>query len=362
MPLYPMNIYFGRAFMPESAMLCCSVFGIYFFSQWMDKQDLKNFLFAFLFVSFAILIKLPTAYIGLPLLFLALNKYGNKAFINWKIILFVILVFLPVALWYYHAHQLFINGGASFGIWNAGEDKWGNFNLIITPKFYNDIFLASIAERHLTYAGFVMFLVGLFIKRQSKQERLFDWWLIAVIVYFLIVAKGNNVHDYYQLPFALPACVFIGKAFAKVIDPDNIRLSFQRSKLWFSLTTVVFICLVLLSYFRMENFMSKEDVNSPIFKLSNEIQSVSSRDELVITMSSGNPAVLYHTHRKGWVAWTVQLNDEFLNGKISEGAKYVIGEKSDLKSDADFAAIQSLMEKYTTVSNNDEYYIIRLTN
>lgn len=356
----PMNIYFGRAFMPESAMLCCSVYGIYFFSEWIDKNNLKNFLFATLFVSLAILIKLPTAYIGLPLLFLALNKYGSRAFVNWKIILFVLLVFIPVVLWYNHAHQLLLNGGVSFGIWDAGTDKWGNFDLIITPKFYNDIFLVSIAERHLTYAAFIMMIAGLFIKRRSKNELLFDWWLISVIVYFLIVAKGNNVHDYYQLPFALPASVFIGKAFAKVFDFGSIKESFSKRRLIFSVTSIALVCLLLLSFFRMSNFIKQENINSPIFELSREMNN---EDEgLVITVSSGNPVVLYNSHRKGWVAWASQIDSSFIANKINEGARYVIGEKGELKSEQDFERIQSLMGNYKTIKNEDGYYIIELSS
>lgn len=359
--IIPMNIYFGRAFMPESTMLCCIVYGIYFFSEWVEKQDVKNYLLAFIFVSLSILIKLPSAYIGLPLLFLALNKFGGKAFINWKIILFVVIVFVPVALWYYHAHQLLVNGGASFGIWDAGTDKWGNLDLIVTAKFYNDVFIKSIAERHLTYAGFVMMLIGLFVKRQSKSERLFDWWLISVIIYFLIVAKGNNVHDYYQLPFALPASVFIGKAFEYVIDPENIKQSFQNRKSLFVFTSLAFIILVLLSTFRMINFMDKEDSKAQIFELSKTIKEKTNNEDLIITVTNGNPVALYHMHRKGWTAFTSQLDEKYINEKIEEGADYIAGEKGELQNEAEFEKIGEIMSNYEVVENTDGFYIIKLT-
>src|SRR3989304_1883280 len=101
--ILPLNIFYGRAFMPEAAMLMCSVYSIYFFSEWIDKENktltpnpsphgegrndkvishishsfslkqsnlvlIKYFIPAWLFTVLAILIKLPTLYLGLPLI------------------------------------------------------------------------------------------------------------------------------------------------------------------------------------------------------------------------------------------------------------------------------------------------------
>ncbi|MCI0449927.1 MAG: glycosyltransferase family 39 protein [Chlorobi bacterium] len=172
--IIPLNIFYGRAFMPEQAMLMCSVYSVYFFSKWLDKGGGRFFSLSFLFTSLAVLIKLPSLYIGLVLLYLAYQKHSFALLKNYKLWLLALLVLIPPALWYYHAHQLFVDGGVSFGIWTFGQDKWGTFGLLIEPAFYNDVFFKSIAERHLTYPGFILCILGLFIKREHPKEKLFD--------------------------------------------------------------------------------------------------------------------------------------------------------------------------------------------
>jgi len=246
--IIPLNIYFNRSIMPETTMLMCSVYGIYFFSEWIDKEKWKYFILAYLFIVLAVLIKIPCLYLGFPLMFLAWTKYKGKLFINWKIILMVVMIFIPVVLWYYHANQLLKETGLTFGVWDS-RDKWSRLEIIFSFKFYNDVFFKSIAERHLTYASFIPFIIGLFIKRNNLRERLFDVWLLAIIFYMLVLAKGNQTHEYYQLPFVLPAAIFAGKAFAKYfpIRLDNFK-SIEK-KTWISYLFAAFFVFTIILIF-----------------------------------------------------------------------------------------------------------------
>lgn len=358
--ILPLNIFYGRAFMPESAILLCSVFGIYFFSEWLDSGRSKDFVLSWLFVSLAILIKIPTLYLGLPLVFLAWNKYGKTTFKIWQIWLLAFLVLLPVVLWYYHAHRIFLQSGLSFGIWGFGTDKWGNFNLLFTAEFYNRVFFKSIAERHLTYAGFIPFLIGLFIKREKRGEKLFDWWLIAVVIYFLIVAKGNQVHEYYQLPFILPAAVFVGKAFAKYLPLNHIRESFKVSRASFSIFSLCLVGIFMLSYFRYSNFVKKETFNSPLFNLASAVKGLTAKNYLVVAVSEGNPVVLYRCERKGWNSSPDQLDPAFLHEKQVLGAKYLIGEKSSFDTGPRQQRLREILQRFTVVKNDKDYFIIKI--
>jgi 4-amino-4-deoxy-L-arabinose transferase-like glycosyltransferase len=358
----PLNIYFGRAFMPEPAMLCCSVYAVYFFSEWISRKDTKNFILAALFTSFAILIKLPALYLGLPLLFLAYNKWGIRFLLNRKLWLMAVIVIIPPAAWYYHAHQLLLNGGASFGIWEAGKDKYANWELVLSFKFYNDVFFKSIAERHLTYAGFIAFIYGLFIKRKTGEEKLFDWWLIAVIIYFIIAAKGNQVHEYYQLPFALPASVFAAKAFSKFISLTRIKESFKEARTAAVLSLAVFAVLCILSFLRLANFMKSEDYNSPLFRLEEYVKRELPAGKLVITISEGSPIHLYRTARKGWAAWPDALTEDYLSDKIKNGAEYIIGETPVFRTPEQRNRLENLMQKYEVVNYSPDIFVLKLKN
>lgn len=358
--IIPLNIYYSRAFMPESMMLMFIVYGIYLFVLWLEDEKLSNFIFSALFISLAVLLKIPTLYIGLPLLWLAMQKYGKKVFANLSLWVYSIIILIPVVLWYCHAHQLFLQTGLSFGIWGFGTDKWGNLNLLISPSFYNKIFFMSIAERHLTYAGFIPFIIGLFIKREQKYEKLFDFWLISVLIYFIIVSGGNNVHEYYQLPFILPAVVFTAKAFEKYLPLENTKPAFKSNKLRFVFFALCFVLIPVLSYLRVANFMRGENRNDTVFKITGEVKQISSKNDLIITLCDANPVYLYLSDRKGWFVVPAAFTaDEILKLK-DKGAKYLIGEKSFIKSESESEVLNEITGKYKVIENNEYYFIIKL--
>lgn len=356
--ILPLNIYFTRVFMPESLMLMCSIYGIYFFLIWIDEGKPMNYLLSLFFISTACLIKLPTLYIGLPLAFIAFQKYGWKMFLKPKIIFFVIVVFLITGLWYYQAHQLFKITGLTFSIWNFGEDKWGMTDLLFKPGFYNDIFIRGIGERHLTYAGFVILIWGLFLKRNTKFEKLFDFYLIAVIIFILIAPQAHIAQEYYQLPFNIPASVFIAKIFSRYIKPENFKDLFRKNKFACSIALTGFVFILLLSFLRVQHFMKSEDLNAPLFRLTKEVKGVVPENDLIITVSSENPVFLYHSERKGWTTYPAAINEKYISKLKDDGAKYLISEKSEFREHIN--ELDFLLSNYQIVSNTGDYFIVKL--
>jgi hypothetical protein len=188
----PLNIFYGRAFMPESMMLMSSVTGIACFVSWVQERRMRHLLWSAVFVALAVLLKIPTLYLGIPLLYLSWVACGRRFLLEWRLWLFAACVLLPVALWYAHAHGIYLQSGLTFGIWMFGTNKWGMIGPLLTVKFYNDVFFKSIAERHLTYAAFIPVAAGLFMQRTRPLERLFDWWLIGLLVYVALVPLGHR--------------------------------------------------------------------------------------------------------------------------------------------------------------------------
>lgn len=255
--------------MPESLMLMCSVYGIYFFTELLDYGGWKNYILTFIFTAFAILIKLPALYIGFLMLFLIFQKYGKTSYAQWRLFILGILILLPAIAWYYHAHDLFVQTHLTFAIWDFSGDKWTNLKTLLNIDFYQGVFLRNIAERHLTYPGFILFIFGLFIKRTNKKEKIFDFWLISVLIYFIVVARGVNAHEYYQLPFTLPASIFIGKTINKIIENyKEIKLSLSR-KIIFAISLLLIVLIPVLSALRVINFYKSENEDNPIFKCAN---------------------------------------------------------------------------------------------
>lgn len=358
--ILPLNVYFSRAFMPESALLMCITYGLIWFKLWVDTDKLKFLLLSSFMVSMAVLLKLPTLYIGLPLLYLVWKKFGMQIFKKFHLWIYSIIILIPVVLWYYHAHQLYSETGLTFGIWGFGNDKWGNFNLLINPSFYNDLIFKNIAERHLTYAGFFVFLIGLFLKRSSSSDTFFDYWLVALVIYFLIVAKGNMVHDYYQLPFTLPASVIMARVFNRYINLLNLK-EFVPKKI-FSKTFLFQLCLfgiLILSTARLKHLFDKENLNNPVFKLVHTAIMFVPKHDLVVSLCDGNPFILYHARRKGWIVNFEKDNLYDIVHYSKKGAKYVLGLVEGIPDNA-IRKFERLFKNYSVISKNDKYFIVKL--
>lgn len=154
--------------MPESMLLCFSVLGVYFFSKWLSSEKPGYFVLSAVFVSLACLIKIPTLYIGLPLLYLAWLKFGKVVFAKKSLWLYASLVFGSVALWYYHAHMIYLQSGLTFGIWGYGTDKWGNWDMVASWGFWYRIFFERLAEKHFTIFGFILLTIGFSFKAQTR--------------------------------------------------------------------------------------------------------------------------------------------------------------------------------------------------
>lgn len=316
----PMNVYYNRAFMPDTAMLAASVASVYFFARWTDNARLRDFLLSALATALAALLKLPALYLGLPLLYLAHRRFGAGGLKEVRVWVFGVLVLAPVALWYYHAHQLFRTSGLTFGIWAYGADKWGNWELVSSFDYWNNILFKRITERNLTWVGFGLMIIGMLFPRRSARERVFDFWILAIVIYFVVVGQGNAAHEYYQLPFFLPACVYVGKLYARYFDFS------LRPKA----TVLLGLCLsgiLIASGLRYVYFyLAREDPGiSLFFYLAREVREKTPGDARIVSFLGGDPSIFYWSHRKGWNARPAEVTDALLDDLSRRGADYAVG-------------------------------------
>ncbi|MFQ5600017.1 MAG: ArnT family glycosyltransferase, partial [Candidatus Krumholzibacteriia bacterium] len=316
--ILPLNIYYSRAFMPESAMLLCTVLGVHLFWEWRQRGRFAFGVLGAVFVSLAVLLKSTSLYLGILLLALAWEGRGKRCLLEWRLWLLAALVLLPVWGWYAHAHRIYETSGLTFGIWDFGTGKWGDARPLWTLKFYNDVFFKSIAERHLTYGGFIPFVLGVVLARGKREMRPFGWWLLAVVVYILVVARGNQVHEYYQLPFIPPAVVFAALA-CKTTLPASSRVKARRPLR--ALLLIGLLALPVLSFLRVANFMRKEDRGSALFQLAAAVRQQTPDNALIVAVDSNDPVLLYSCRRKGWHARPEALGAAALETRAVQGAR-----------------------------------------
>ena len=352
--ILPLNLYFGRAFMPEATLIACLVASVYFFSRWLVNESWLHFFSVCFFTSAAILLKLPSLYIGLPLLYLAWLKFGRRTLLKPEIWGFAVLVLVPPLIWYFHAHRIFAQYGTTFGIWDYGSGKWGNWSLVFSLDYWVQIVFQSMAHKHFALFGFPVFVFGLFLRRRTASERVFDVWLVAMLVYLIIAGRGNFVHEYYQLPLMLPAVVFAGKVHARFMTSPPYRTPASLA------LTACFIGAALVSLVRHNSELEDENrAAAELRETSTLLAAETDENDLILFLQpSHDPSLLYACDRRGWLAMPSELDEAFLLDKVRRGATYVFGTHESVE--AMLAGFPQTAELgfYLEPSGSDENHIL----
>lgn len=356
----PLNMYYGRAFMPESMMLFCISCGILFFHRWLDSEKWIDFVIAWVALTLAALIKLPALHVGLPLVFLAWQRDKWTFALKLKNWLLAGSVVLPVVLWYLHADALYEDSGLTFGIWNFSERKFGARDLLLTASFYDTVFLRNIGGRHLTYIGFLVFLVGLFVKRKTAPERLFDWWLAGSVIMILVVGKHNLEHDYYQLPFTLAASVFIAKVFSRHLSLKEWRGASSRHRIRMLVLAMCIPAILTLSVHRWLPLMRMESPDAPLLQLARVTRAHTADGDRIVALSTGNPEMLYASKRRGWIVAPDTVHVSLLERLSDEGAVAAVGYSFDFNSSERTSRLQAIASRFPVIAMNENYFIVSL--
>lgn len=275
----------------------------------------KYFRISLIFMALSILTNPATMTLYLPVAFYIFKK-ENKI-VSKKILVFIILTVLPAVLFYTYSFVYIYSASSNFtvGIWKPG-DKWGNLNIITTFKFYNDVFLKNIAERHLLYPIFMLFIPGLFV-RYNDEQKLIKFWVLSIFIYIVIVAKGNQIHEYYQLLF-IPSSIIIASV---LIYRIFYEYNYKFPKI---ITTILLLTIPFLSGARYyETCLKRETLDDPVFKAATIINSFVEEKEKIVVLSDGTPLLLYVSNRKGWVVNYNYFSTEELKRLKKDRANYL---------------------------------------
>jgi hypothetical protein len=303
----PLELFFGRAVMPDSAMIFFSIGSLYFFDKWTRDEEWSSFLLSLICTTLAFLVKIPSLYLGLPLLYLAYTKYGKSLLLEPKLYLFAVLALLPPAAWYYHAHTVLAQY-ATVGIWDVGSGKWANAQILLNKELYIMLFY-RLATVVFTPLGLILFIYGLSLRTKAY---LFHIWLLAVLIYFLVVAYGNFAHDYYQRPLVPVGAVFVGRALSAIYEE-------RRTAAW-ALMALIFISAVYIA-------APFYNINTIALEAGAATDMITERSALIITTESetgSNPNLLYYSGRKGWSLPGALWSPERIESLRGEGAGYLL--------------------------------------
>ena len=279
----PLNVFAGRSFMPDVPSLSLALIGLYFFLRSLDNERPIFLVGAAIAISLALLIKLPTAVIGAPLLFLVWQKWGWNFLKRPGLWFFAAITVLPSLAWYWRAHQI-AERFYPHHFFGEGGIRIENFGW-----YWNIVRLTATLS--LTPVLAIMAIIGLFAASRGKYAWLFHWWLAAMVLFIIVVGYGNR-HPWYQLPLVPIAAAFAGAACA-----------FFRSKIS-SRVIVMTLSILLASSFAIIAYLYLrplyESSAAQLRDAGLELRKTTAPDSLIIAADTGDPTIFYYAERKGW--------------------------------------------------------------
>jgi hypothetical protein len=123
----------------------------------------------------------------------------------------MLAIIAPAALWYAHVSDRPL----SFGIWRS-DNKFTSLKLLESPQVWRDLSSRVLFEL-LGCAGLVLVIAGITLRARSEAMRVVSVYFMSLIAVFLCTLAGQNRHNYYQLPFLIPASLAGAAALAALV-------------------------------------------------------------------------------------------------------------------------------------------------
>jgi hypothetical protein len=279
----PLGIFASRCFMPDIPSLCFSMMALYWFTKWLDRPTSGSWLMAAgLAASLAILVK-PTAIIfGLPLLYMAWTKLGARLLGRLQLWIFAALALVPPVAWYVYAYFISVS--------NPPYHMFGGDGV----KFMNCAFYWKIvvmtATMTLTPVLFASTLVGAFFRPKKEYSYVFHWWLVAILIFTVIVGYGNR-HEWYRL-----VLVPVAAALTAIVWDSILGRAPKTAGI--GLLALYFGGLAWLSFVWIKP--KYDPWGQPLYEVGNELNRIAPPNALVIIADSGDPTAIFYSQRKGW--------------------------------------------------------------
>ena len=342
----PINIYFTRTIQPESLMLFSIIAGLYHFVNYLENTDTKiHFILSLVFLTIAVLVKLPSIYILLPIIYLSYQKWGNKVFKRIDIWLFNISLLICVGLWY-----AFTKSGKEVLPLNI-SDYLTMLSVIKKPNFWARLFFSRFIELTTTYTGLIFFIIGLCLVILKNRQFLFGIWLLSVIIYSIFIGEYGYIHQYTVLPFAPINAVFIGSGITYILG------KYKNQKILRAFIILLVLTIPLHSILRISNWYKIED--KWLLKAKEDVEKISKENDLFLCNTGIIPLQLYHIDRKGFSVDIRKTNLKEINDIIKKNISFFLTVK-DNRWPEDNEIRRFIIKNYSVVCEDKDYIIFDL--
>lgn len=344
----PFNIFFSRVILPEPMMIACLLLGIYFFTLYLDKDSWFYYLASFVFITLSVLVKPYSLFIAPVLAYLIFQKQGLKGFLSFRTVFFAVFSLLPFLMWRHYIASM--PAGVPASGWLFNEE-----NIRFSGAFFHWLIFERLDKLILTIGGLFLFLLGIVLKPTKREGWLLHIWLLGVIIYFFVFAKGNVTHDYYQIIFVPIGCLFMAKGAAFLLRPPE---PFNK---YFCYGLFISCCLltVAFGYYEVRHFY---DLQMGVDLAGKAVDQLTPKKALVITGDTADVTLLYNCDRFGWAigygAAYARDIDTIEKLRDKGAGFYVTTKVNELINDKSLWSY--FTKKYKLTKRTNEYLIIDL--
>jgi len=340
----PYSVFYGRVLLPDPFMVMSIMGGIYFFDKWLSLsiqysvssiKYLSLFFLAVVFTSMAILIKPFALFFTIPMIYLAIKKFGFLFLTKWQFYLFLVLSVTPFAFWRFWMLQFPEGIPASSWLFNGGGIRFKG-------AFFYWIFAQRISQLILGYFGIALIVFGLVKKESAKHYYFFVSFLLSSLIYLFVIARGNVQHDYYQILIIPTISMFLA------LGVYEFYAMFKNNKIIGLISIFTFVGFTYaFSFFQVRDYFNINNEN--IVVAGKKADALLPKEALVIAAYDGDTTFLYQINRKGWPAFTDSIEE-----LIKKGAQYLVI-ANPTKSDFD-----GFGKNFKPIASSEAYLILRL--
>lgn len=316
----PLSLFYSRAVHIDFAALFFALGMAYHYMKGYRDRVWKHVLIGSIFATLAMLTKVPYVLpFTLPVIWIIFKSN------SWKYVAQTIyLPIVPVTAFYGWQRWTFsVNNNAPdwdflvghrkmvnnshwyFGSWAQRADT-ENWNLL-TERIGNEI---------LGWSGTILGAFGLIMAYLKKRWVVFILSL-STILYAFIFFNLNVIHNYYQIPFIVPASVLIA------IGITEVNEFFDRKHL-LGTALVILFAVESITYAEKHYYVVQHEQ----IEIGELVKQQSKPDDLIV-MNYNNidlkcPNYLYRARRNGWQVLTYDLKAAAIYQLMQEGADYFV--------------------------------------
>jgi len=338
----PGAVFYGRAFMPDSLMVCFSVAALLGFHRYLRDDNRGALLAGSLSLALAVLVKLPAVIVAAPLVVMVWKARRWSALNDRRLIAAIVVPALLSIAWYWHAYQLFRETGLTFGVfgttktyppdvapgpWTTAFSKWSSWDLLTGWTFYETM-ISRLWLLHLTPPGLALSAIGILLWRRVAGKAIVDSWALGMLAFILAAGYGQMGHDYYQLPVVAICAFYFAAAARNAFDGDWISRAVGPGLQWKVAVAAVLGAVAALGFVHsrvIDRHFRPENPDLRMLTAGQAIAAAAEDGALMVAVDDygvNSPMLLYFADARGWSLDADTARAAAVRGLTSKGARY----------------------------------------